>query len=320
VLTDDDGRFGLTVMLKPTVKSFGLRFQRPGYQEQLDKIQVKSAGEQNVAYMDVVMHPVESWTELDGTVYSDSGEKLAGRTVELKPRLAQQTYSTITNREGKYLFPVIEAPANYRLTVFGGDNHKDSQQSIHMTIDTTELDVVVESYEFGEVTGQLVNLNGVPVPDFDLVLRNTGSIRPNVVVSTDTLGYFKIPSVPAGEIVVASQSNPAILVKGLRLNSGGKLHLPLVLDWGEHEIRGIVVDAQDNPVPASRIVLKWSHQVDGITTMATRRTAADTQGHFAFRNLGPGPHSLQIDAPGFSSIAIDHDLSRQGYAVTVRLN
>ena len=320
VLTDDDGRFRLPVMLKPTVRSFTLRFQRPGYQEQSGKVQVANSDRTNVTNVDVIMYPVEFWTELNGTVYSDSGEKLAGRTVQIKPRLARQTYSTITDRIGKYSFPVIEAPANYRLTVFGGDDHKDSQQPIHLTIDTTEFDVVIDSYEFGEVTGRLINVNGVPVPNFDLVLRNTKSLRPNILVSTDKFGYFEIPSAPAGEIVVASQSTPSFLVKGLHLSPDDKLHLALVLDWGEHEIRGTVVDGQDNPVPASRIVLKWSHQADGITTMATRRTAADPQGNFAFSNLGPGPHSLQIDAPGFSSVNIDHDLIRQGYDLTVRLN
>ena len=221
---------------------------------------------------------------------------------------------------GNTHFPSSKSPADYHLIVFGGADHKDYQQPVHMTVDTAELDVVVESYEFGEVTGQLVNLNGEPVPDFDLVLRNTGSRRPNVLVSTDTHGNFEIPAAPAGELVVASQSTPSILVQGLHLRPGDKLHLPLVLDWGAHEIRGIVVDMNNNPVPASRIILQWSHQAGGITTRATRRTAADTQGHFAFSNLGPGPHSLQINAPGFRAVDIDHDLSRQGYDLTVRLN
>ena len=79
-------------------------------------------------------------------------------------------------------------------------------------------------------------------------------------------------------------------------------------------------DASGNPVPASRIVLQWSHEAGGVTTSSTRRTAADTQGHFAFSNLGPGPHSLRVDAPGFGRVDLDHDLSRQGYAVTVKLN
>ena len=320
VLTDYDGRFRLSVALKPTVDSLTLRFQSPGYREQTGKVEFRQHVASNNAAVNVVMHQVESWTSINGTVYSDSGEPLAGRTVELRPRSGQRTDRTTTDREGRYTFPIVESPADYRLIVFGGAGHKDYQQPVNLTADTDELDVVVEAYEFGEVTGQLVNLNGAPVPDFDLVLRNTASRKPNALVSTDKHGNFEIPAAPAGDLVVASQSTPSFMVQGLYLKPGDKLHLPLVLDWGEHEIHGIVIDAHDNPVPASRIILRWSHQVDGITTKATRRAAADTQGQFAFTNLGPGPHSLRIDAPGFSTVDIDHDLSRQGYDVTVRLN
>lgn len=320
VLTGNDGRYRLSVTLKPTIQSFGLRFQRPGYYERAGRAEVEYHTVSTVAAADVVMQPVESWTSVNGTVYSDSGEPLAGRTVELRPRSAPQSYRAITDRWGQYTFPAVECPADYHLIVFGGTGYKDYQEPVHVTADMGELDVVAESYEFGEVTGQLVNVDGIPVPDFDLVLRNTGSRRPNTLVSTDQFGNFEIPAAPAGELVVASQSTPSILVQGLHLQPGDRLHLSLVLDWGEHEIRGIVVDARGNPVPASQIVLQWSHHADGITTKATRRTAADTQGQFAFSNLGPGPHSLRIDAPGFSPVAINHDLSRSGYGVTVRLN
>jgi hypothetical protein len=270
--------------------------------------------------MQVVMNPVESWTALDGAVYSESGEPLAGRTVELRPRAAQQKYTATTDANGNYSFPVIESPAEYRLTVFGGTDHQDYQQDLKMKADTAELNVFLEPYEFGEITGQVVNQNGAPVTDFGLVLRNIGSQKPNVVVRTDDSGNFTIPAMPAGDLIMASQSAPSILVQGLHLEPGDKMNLPLVLDWGEHEIRGSVVDTHGNPVPASRIVLQWSYQSDGITTRATRRTAADTQGHFAFSNLGPGPHSLQVAAPGFPTVDIDHDLRRQGYDLTVRLN
>lgn len=320
VLTGDDGRFRLPVTLNPTIDAFALRYQRPGYEEQISKVALGRVGHASESFVEVIMHPVESWTTLEGTVYSDTGDTLAGRTVELRPRLTQRTYKTITDRDGKYSFPIVEAPANYQLIVFGGADHKDHEQRLRMTVDTTELDIVVESYEFGEVSGQLVNANGEPIPNFDLVFRNTSSRKPNSVVSTDDYGNFKILSAPAGDFVLASQSTPSILVQGLHLWADERLHLPLVLDWGQHEIRGLVIDSQGNPVPASRIVLHWSHHEGGITTRATRRTAADTQGHFAFSNLGPGPHLLQINASGFSPVDMDHDLSLQGYEVTVKLN
>lgn len=320
VLTGNDGRFQMSVALKPTIRSFGLRFQRPGYHEQTGRVEFQPHAASTAAATDVVMHPVESWTSVNGTVYSDSGEPLAGRTVELRPRSAQQSYSTTTDRWGRYTFPAVECPADYRLIVFGGADHRDYQEQVHVTADMGQLDVAAESYEFGEVTGRLVNANGVPVTEFELLLRNTGSRRPHTLVSTDEFGNFEIPAAPAGELVVASQSTPSILVQGLYLQPGDSLHLPLVLDWGEHEIRGVVVDARGNPVPASRVLLQWTHEARGITASSTRRTASDTQGQFAFSNLGPGPHSLRVDAPGFSAIAIEHDLSRQGYGVTVRLN
>jgi hypothetical protein len=320
VRSDDDGFFRLPVALKPATRTVSLRFQRPGYYEQSGEVLLAKAGTSGAATLDVVMNPVEAWTSLNGTVYSDSGKPLAGRAVELRPQSAQQTYTAITDRQGRYLFPVIESPADYRLIVFGGAGHKDHQQPVKLTADTDELDIVVDSYEFGAVSGQLVNQNGEPIPNFEMVLRNAESRRPNALLSTDSNGNFDVPAAPAGDILLASQSTPSILIQGLHLNAGDRLRVPLVLDWGRHEIRGIVVDALGNPVPASRVVLKWSREADGVITRATRRTAADTQGHFAFSNLGPGPHSLRIDAPGFSAVDIDHDLSRQGYDLTVRLN
>jgi hypothetical protein len=165
-----------------------------------------------------------------------------------------------------------------------------------------------------------VNQNGFPIPDFELVLKNVESRNPVAVVRTDSLGNFEIPAAPAGELVFSSVSTPSVLMKGLHLEPGQRVDMPMVLDWGGHSIRGQVVDSRGNPVPASRVVLNWSHRDERLDTQTTRRTATDVHGRFAFSNLGPGPHSLKVDAPGFLGVDIDHDLSRQGYGLTVRLN
>jgi hypothetical protein len=253
-------------------------------------------------------------------VSAASGQPLAGRTVELRPRSEPRVYQATTDARGRYEFPVVESPADYRLVVLGGAGHQDHERDVHVTADMDALDAVLAAYAYGAVSGQLVNVDGEPVPDFDLVLRNAGSRSPNALVSTDEDGNFDIPTVPAGALVVASQSTPAILVEGLELQSGEQLHLPLVLDWGAHEIRGVVVDGQGRPLPASRIVMQWSHRADGVTTRTTRRTAADAEGRFAFSQLGPGPHALHIDAPGLATVVVNHDVSREGQELTVRLN
>lgn len=315
VLTDSGGQFSLPVAVQPSLAVFELRFQRPGYQEQRARFAFGSD-----TALQVSMQPVEAWTSVSGRVISDTGEALAGRSVELRPSAANQSYRTRTDSDGNYTFNAVQAPADYRLVVYGGSGHKDHEQELYVTPDLGTVDTVVEPYALGEVSGQLLNAHGEPVPDFELVLRNRQSRLANLRVSTDDLGNFEVPAAPAGDLVMASQSTPSILVQGLELDPGEHLHMPLVLDWGEHELHGRIVDAWGNPLPASQIVLQWFHREGDITTRSMRRAAADSQGQFAFTNLGPGPHSLRINAPGRRPVQLDHDLTRQGYHLTVRLN
>jgi hypothetical protein len=256
---------------------------------------------------------------LTGSVSDDVGQPLAGYRVELSSSTSRKTQHTSTDESGRYTFTFVESPADYELLVLGGAAFKDAEKYIHVTTDMKEVDLVTEAYGVGTVAGRLLNQSGMPIADFDLVLRNVESRESNAVVTTDSLGNFEI-SAPAGEVGMSSLSTPTVLVQGLHIEPGDRVYLPMVLDWGDHSIRGLVIDSKGNPVPASRVILNWSRRDDQLNTLATRRTATDSQGQFAFTNLGPGPHSLKVDAPGFPGVEIDHDLSRQGYDLTVRLN
>ena len=96
--------------------------------------------------------------------------------------------SATTDKEGRFNFAFVEVPAEYRLVVSGGSGFKDIQQDIQVTANTNEVDVVTEAFETGAVVGQLVNQNGFPIADFELVLKNVDSIEPNAVVRTDSQG------------------------------------------------------------------------------------------------------------------------------------
>jgi len=324
-LTDDDGGYALELHHKPSSRSLGLRFQRPGFIEQSEKFQLASDraapnGTYQTTLQRVVMDPVESWTALRGSVVNASGQPLPNRDIELRPTGKQHTHRTKTDGNGEFEIAMLEAPGNYSLLVSGGTTHQDHQQKLKLTSTTPTVDVILPHYEYGEVSGRLVDIHGVPVSHFDLVLRNAGSTQPNAFIETDRSGNFRIESVPAGQIIVASRTAPSIVFKGAYLEAGARLNLSLVMDWGRHEIHGAVIDRQGNPVAASRVALQWTYQFEGITTIQTRRAAADAMGQFSFRNLGPGPHSLRIDAPGHQTVNIEHDLERNGYDLTVRLN
>jgi protocatechuate 3,4-dioxygenase beta subunit len=319
VQSGPDGRFELPVSVKPLTTSLALSVQAPGYKDQSKKIRIGTYPARVDEDVSIVMDAVHSWTSLTGSVSDDVGQPLAGYRVELSSSTSRKTQHTSTDESGRYTFTFVESPADYELLVLGGAAFKDAEKYIHVTTDMKEVDLVTEAYGVGTVAGRLLNQSGMPIADFDLVLRNVESRESNAVVTTDSLGNFEI-SAPAGEVVMSSLSTPTVLVQGLHIEPGDRVYLPMVLDWGDHSIRGLVIDSKGNPVPASRVILNWSRRDDQLNTLATRRTATDSQGQFAFTNLGPGPHSLKVDAPGFPGVEIDHDLSRQGYDLTVRLN
>jgi hypothetical protein len=320
VLSNDMGKFELPLALKETARNFAIRFQRPGFNEAVVKINDLDVAA-DLPAMEVVMEPVESWILVSGAVNSDSGSPVADRSIVLRPIDGQQSYKVKTEHDGTFTFLAVEAPSDYRLIVQGDAQHKDFEQIVHVHPRLNQLDVIVESWEFGKMTGQLRNANGVPVPNFDLVVRNEASRQPVALLTTDQTGNFKVPATPAGTLVISSQSTPHLLVQGLKVEPGRSQHVDLTLDWGSHEIRGTVTDSRGLPVPASQIILKWlSITNDGISSSATRRTAADLEGRFSFNSLGPGPHVVRVSAPGFLPVDIEHDLSRQGYEMNIRLD
>jgi hypothetical protein len=320
VVTNDDGYFHLSVALKSGVRAIELRFQNPGYHEEYASVGRGGLTAVNGTDVEIVMRPVRYWTAVSGTVNDAAGKAIIGQSVQLRPIRDRRRYATLTDDQGQFFFDAVEAPVEYQLRVSGGTDNADYSQRLLVTRDEADFHIVVEPYEFGEITGRLVDLDGSPIPDLQLALRNTASSTPNALIRSGADGSFALRKAPAGELVMASRSTPSILVRGVHLEPGEHLHVPLVLDWGEHEIRGLVLDRHGNPAAASRIVLKWFHHTGGISSRSTRRTAADAQGNFLFSQLGPGPHLLEVNAPGYPALTLDYDATRQGYDLTVRLN
>jgi hypothetical protein len=138
-------------------------------------------------------------------------------------------------------------------------------------------------------------------------------------VTGDTAGRFVVHGIPAGRLVLESGSNPQFIIQGSGVTAEAERALALVLDWGRYEIQGRVVDGGGNAVPVKQVALTWYHTRNGVRSTSSRATAADAQGRFRFTGLGPGPHTIFINAPGFEQTRIIHDVSRQGDQVLVRL-
>lgn len=317
VQTDAFGGYRLEVPVKPGTRSFLVRFQLPGFLEQ--SVPVDLAGRRGTGSLalNVKMHAIQTWTSVSGVVRSATGSPLQGRSVSLRRVGGRTAYTTTTDSRGRYSLDAVEAPVAYYLSVSGAPDHEDYRQKIDVAPNAATFNVVANTFDFGTVSGRLVSADGSPVSNLDLVLRNKASRSPSAVVSSDMSGNFHIAHAPAGELTIASQSSPSILARGLRLAPGEELDVALVLDWGGHELHGIVVDSSGNPVPAAKVLLTWSHLEGDVTTSTIRRTRSDAQGVFSFGQLGPGPHELQIDLPGRRPVKMIHDVIREGYFVKV---
>jgi len=318
--TDDDGRYKLKVALKPATTRINVSFRAPGFLARTLSVPTVVADDSDGPVTNVTLQAVEGWTAVSGAVTGADGVGLAGRTVQLQALGHRESYLVSTDENGEYLFPAVEAGLDYQMRVAGGPGFPDYTRHVRVDIDESEFDVVLQPFEYGEISGRLLNLDGAPVPDFELALRNSASTSPNAVVTSDNHGNFTIERAPAGEIFFATRASPSMIVRGVRLEAGDELDVPVILDWGEHEIRGLVQDRNGYPIAGSDVVLTWTHERDGVRSSSIRRTRSDAQGNFVFDALGPGPHRLEIDAPGRPALAVNYDASRQGYDLTVRMN
>jgi hypothetical protein len=109
VRTDDRGRYRLPITLEPDVSRLTLRFQLPGFRETYATVPAPSVVETDVQAFDAVMQPLEYTTSVIGTVTTTEGVPLVGRIVELRPVTEQRRYDAVTNVDGEFRFPAIEA-------------------------------------------------------------------------------------------------------------------------------------------------------------------------------------------------------------------
>lgn len=87
---------------------------------------------------------------------------------------------------------------------------------------------------------------------------------------------------------------PAIQISGIHVNAATDNDVALVLDWGEAELRGTIIDGSGRPVAGAKIELVWRHDTESMQSRSIRRTVADSIGEFFFSGLGPGVRALAV--------------------------
>jgi hypothetical protein len=316
--SNEYGEYELQVRLRQDA-TLSLRARRNGFREQTIPLRISDLDRVDIS-LDITMEPETMLTQVSGTLQEANQNPIAGKIVQLRSVRLSQIYRARSDALGRFVMQGVEASDDYTLQIHGDERHQGyARDNLVVTLDGLELSIVLRQQETGVLLGQMIDLYGLPIPGFSLVLRSKDSPYASIRVTADDSGNFFVPNVPPGPLMLQTQSSPRLIVEGITLPPGSETFVPVVLDWGQHQIRGLVVDSNGNPVSASNIILRWSHKQDGVLSWSSRRTGADAQGRFRFERLGPGPHTVRIELAGFKPTSLDHDVTAQGYDLVVQL-
>jgi hypothetical protein len=131
------------------------------------------------------------------------------------------------------------------------------------------------------------------------------------VTYTDATGFYKIPALAAGEIVLyASRTGFRTTSKEIALVGGAALlGVDLILtlkDQGDNSISGSVADPLGNPIAGAQVYLMAEQRT-------LRSTTTDSQGAYKFESVRQDKARLQVSKlPGYMSGIREVELSATG--------
>ncbi len=314
-----DGTFELAVTMKQSARGFAVRAQHVDYREQQLTFRDRDF-ETDTMFLDIVLEPIAALTVVTGSLTGSDGVPATGRFLQLRSSLTRQIYTSSTDTDGRFTLVGVETSDDYTLVIPGDERYGDFQMAaISVPAEGLALDLILEPAATGGIYGVMQTPDGAPLANFTLTLRRDAPPYHSRRVTSDGTGSFVVRGLPAGRIVLESRSYPRLVVSGVDVEVGRERQVPLILDVGTNRILGSVTDRDGIPVHVPTVLLNWSQSGDGWRSQSNRKTVADVQGSFEFSQLGPGPHTVVINAPGFRPVSVEHDVVSQGFHLAVQL-
>lgn len=321
VYTDEAGSYEIELQISAGKPSYTLRFVRDGYREKRSVLTADELAVPGRIRVDADLEPRQALVEVTGSVLDPEGEPVSGETVQLYSAAARQRYTAVSGRRGEIRFPEVETSEDYMVSVRPAELYQDYVvRNVGIGVAGAELDVVLEPRSYGKLAGQMVDPNGQPVPEFSLWLRNPGAVnQPARLVTADQQGFFEVDRVEAGSLVFETRGSPLVSITGLQLSPGETKEVTLVLDWGTHQVAGLVMDDMGRPVSASELFVTSVRRDGALRAQAVRRAVTDETGYFLVDRVGPGYHTVRVDVPGFRAAILDHQVGTDSPEVIIRL-
>ncbi len=301
--TDASGVYSLELPLGGRGRIHTLRFTCRGWRDESRQLGSDEVAGREEIELNVSLRGEKEPAPVAGSVSTTRGEPIHGAVVRLFSAQAGRRHQTVTDRGGRFRFPEVESQTEYVLRVKADDRFEaHTREGLWLPREGLVLPVVLEAAGFGSLSGRMIDSLGRTLPHLTLWMRTTRSRGRLQQVAADRQGSFHVDDVAEGPVSFLTLSEPRFTVHGIEAAAGQHTQAELVVDWGEHSVQGAVLDLSGRPIAGAQLTLSWRFEGNGTVSRSVRRTVSDLEGRFALTRLGPGGHTLSVQAPGFRAV------------------
>jgi hypothetical protein len=305
--SDSAGKYSLELTVDERSRTRSLRFTKAGYRAEILGVRQSDLRELSEWRLDARLQ-VKGGVSVDGTVTGVEGTPVAGARIQLYSQTHGHSHQATSRQDGSFFMDNVEMGDDYRLRVRPKADFQDYlDEGFRVGREGLFVPVVLEPLEDSSLRGRMVDAFHDPISRFTLWMWNSGAgANRNLAVTSDSGGHFLVEDIPAGEVVFGSRGHPQFTVGGIQLEPKKTTTANLVLDWGYGEMAGHLVNSDSGePVAGAEVTLFWADEGQGVTSRSRRQTVADGSGYFIFTELGPGLHTITVNARGYYSIRRD---------------
>lgn len=273
---------------------------------------------------EITATPGTGSSRLSGWIRNLAGAGLKDIRIELHSQELEgeeaEVHRGTSDSLGEFRFDNLIAGRAYRLEIQATTEYAAYRiDSIRVDENGASREIVLEPIRLVDVDGMIVDANLAPIPDFTFRLRSLVVDFPERVITSDSSGFFHLEGFPEGELRIATSNRDYYRIKGLELKADEYQTLTLVVDRGNYHLSGWVTDEFGLPLEEARITVKSAFAAGGYHSFSYRSTLTDSNGGFAFPDLGGKRYTLGVYANGYESHIRNHEFQSFADTLEIRL-
>lgn len=292
-------------------------FSFSGYQKQKNSIALKAFEQSPILTVDVTLTEAldtKTTTSVSGKISDLNGEGVANQQIHL---ITLGDYSenevryfdfSRTDDRGHFTLKDVSINTRYTIVVLPGNGYPRTEvDDVLVTNDTPNIDIILEDDKLMSVSGQVIDRDGVPLPNFNLSAKNISNDRFNVDLVTDVTGMFKLDNFPEGSISFSINSPAEFEITGIELSEMNTETIIVPVDIGSHFVTGLVTNNDGEIIEGALVTMQSTYSINGVDSVSIRYLKTDSSGAFTFEKFGSDTHFIDIASIGFKQQSIVHD-------------